>query len=138
MSNPYLARLRLARVRCNENIARLESLLAFQRSRREAIEAAIQDLEPELKLPPATRRPNPVFKRGEITRLALEVMREANEPLAISVITVRILAKKGVDLPTPTIRKMTKSRLRAALLAFGKRGVVCTVGVGEDRKKELV
>jgi hypothetical protein len=37
----YLARLRLARVRCNENIARLETSLGFQRSRREAIEPAI-------------------------------------------------------------------------------------------------
>jgi hypothetical protein len=44
MGNRYLAQLRLARVRCNENIAKLESSLAFQRSRREAIEAAIQDL----------------------------------------------------------------------------------------------
>ncbi len=65
-------------------------MLAFQRSRREAIEAAIHDLEPELR--------------------------------RVSVIAVRILAAKGIDLPTPTIRKMTKSGLRAALLAFGKRG----------------
>ncbi len=138
MSNRYLARLRLARVRCNENISRLESMLAFQRSRREAIEAAIHDLQPELQLPAPNRKPNPIFKRGEITRLALQVMREAGEPLSVSVIAVRVLAAKGIDLPTPTIRKMTKSRLRAALLAFGKRGVVRTVGAGDERKKELV
>jgi hypothetical protein len=60
MPNPYLARLRLARVRCNENIVRLESSLALQRSRREAIEAAIHDLEPELRLPPPKLKPNPI------------------------------------------------------------------------------
>ena len=38
MSNRYLVRLRVARVRCNENIARLESSLAFQRSHRDALE----------------------------------------------------------------------------------------------------
>src|SRR5690349_19545366 len=121
MSNRYLARLRLARVRCNENIARLESMLAFQRSRRDAIEAAIHDLEPELKLPPPTRRPNPVFKRGEVTRLMLKVMREAAEPLASHQIAARILAEKGITTPSRTIYRMTKSRVRAALLKFGKR-----------------
>jgi hypothetical protein len=65
MSNCYLSHLRLARVRCNENIAKPESSLTFQRSRREAIEATIHDLEPELKLPGPTRTPNLVFKRGE-------------------------------------------------------------------------
>jgi len=53
-------------------------MLAFQRSRREAIEAAIQDLAPELQLPPPNRKPNPVFKRGEVTRLTLKVMRLAS------------------------------------------------------------
>jgi hypothetical protein len=44
---------------------------ASLRSRREAIEAAIHGLEPELRLPATNRRPNPVFTRNEITRLAL-------------------------------------------------------------------
>jgi hypothetical protein len=138
VSNRYLARLRLARVRCNENIARLESMLAFQRSRREAIEAAIHDLEPELKLPPPTRRPNPVFQRGEIRRIMLKVMREAGEPLASHQIAARILAEKGIPTPSRTLYKMTRSRVRAALLALGKRGVARVVGVGDERRRELV
>jgi hypothetical protein len=59
-------------------------MLPFQRSRREAIEATIQDLEPELKLPAPNRKRNPVFVRNEITRLALDVLREAGDPLAVS------------------------------------------------------
>jgi hypothetical protein len=138
MSNRYLATLRLARVRCNENIAKLESSLAFQRSRLEAIEAAIHDLEPELKLPAPTRTPNSVFKRGEVTRLTLTVMREAGEPLAASVIAARVLAAKGIDLPEPRIRKMARSRVRAVLLALGRRGVARVVGVGNEAKRELI
>ena len=46
-----------------------DSSLAFQLTRREAI----HDLEPELRLPPPNRKPNPVFARNEITRLALDV-----------------------------------------------------------------
>jgi hypothetical protein len=138
MGNRYLARLRLSRVRCNENIARLESMLAFQRSRREAIEQAIHDLEPELKLPAPTRKPNSIFKRGEVTRLTLTAMREAGEPLAASVIAGRVLAAKGIDLPEPRIRKMARSRVRAVLLALGRRRVARVVGVGNEAKRELI
>jgi hypothetical protein len=60
MSNHYLAHLRLARVRCNENIARLESMLALQRSRREAIEAAIHDMEPGVQAAGAEHCPRAI------------------------------------------------------------------------------
>lgn len=80
---------------------------------------------------------NPIFKRGEVTRLALTVLREAGEPLAVSVIAVRILAAKGIPLPTPTVRKIAKSRLRHAFSDLEKRGVVCSVGVGMDAKRAL-
>jgi hypothetical protein len=113
MPNPYLARLRLARVRCNENIVRLESSLALQRSRREAIEAAIHDLEPELRLPPPKLKPNPIFVHNEITRLALGVLRDAGEPLGVAEIAIRVLTVKGLPLPPPRIKRMTRARLRA-------------------------
>ena len=137
MANQFLARLRLSRVKTNQNIARLEGLLAFQRERLAGIEAAIHDLEPELKLPPNRRAMNPIFKRGEVTRLALTVLREAGEPLAVSVIAVRILAAKGINLPPPRIRKMTKGRLRHAFSDLEKRGVVCSVGEGMEARRAL-
>lgn len=137
MSNQYLARLRLARVRTNQNIARLTAALANQRERLAGIEAAIHDLEPELRLPAPTRKPNPVFARGELPRLALSILREAGEPLPVSVIAVRALAAKGIDLPSPRIRRMAKSRLRAIFGALGKRGIVCSVGTGNDARRGL-
>ncbi len=137
MGNRYLARLRLARVRTNENIARLAGALANQRERLAGIEAAISDIEPELRLPPPTRKPNPVFARGELTRLALTILREADQPLSISVIAVRALAMKGIDLPAPRIRRMTKARLRAVFLALEKRGVARSVGEGNETRRGL-
>jgi len=53
------------------------------------------------------------------------------------VIAVRVLAEKGIPLPPKAIRKMARSRVRAVLLALGKRGVCRVVGIGEDRKREL-
>jgi hypothetical protein len=137
VSNPHLARLRLARVRCNENIARLESSLVLQRNRREAIEAAIHDLEPELRLPPPKLRPNPIFVRNEIARLALGVLRDSGEPLGVAEIAIRVLVAKGLPLPPPRIKRMTRARLRAVFTVLAKRGVVRTVGTGQEAKREL-
>jgi len=137
MGNQFLARLRLQRVSCNQQIARLERLLAAKRERLAAIEATIHDLEPELRLPAPTHKPNPIFARGEVTRLALATLREAGEPLPVSVIAVRILAAKGVALPPPRIRRMAKSRLRAVFAALERRGVVRTVGEGMEAKRAL-
>ena len=137
MANQHLARLRLTRVRTNENVARLTAALASQRERLAGIEAAISAIEPELRLPVPTRKPNPVFERGELTRLALTILREAGEPLPVSVIAVRALAMKGIDLPTPRIRRMTKGRLRAVFLALERRGVARSVGEGNDTRRGL-
>lgn len=64
-------------------------------------------------------------------------MREAGEPLPVSMVAVRALAAKGVTLPPPRIRRMAKSRLRAIFYALEKRGVVRSVGTGNEAKREL-
>ena len=102
MSNRYLARLRLARVRCNKNIARLESLLAFQRSSREAIEAAIHTWSRSRSCRRRTGSRIPYSPAMGITRLALDVLRDAGEPLGVAEIAVRVLAVKRLPLPAAT------------------------------------
>jgi hypothetical protein len=72
-----------------------------------------------------------VFTRNEITRMALDVLRDAGEPLGVAEIAVRILAAKGL----PVCRhhgsgKMTRAAGRVH--SAGKRGVVRTVGVGQE------
>jgi hypothetical protein len=66
MRDRRLERLRHARVVCNENIAKLEARLAYQRGRRDELEAEIQAIAPELRLPAPNRNPSPIFKRGAI------------------------------------------------------------------------
>jgi hypothetical protein len=122
---------------CNEAIAKLESRLAYRSSRRDAIEAEIQFIAPELQLPQPRRKPNPIFKRGEIPRLALQVLRDAGEPLAVSVIARRVLQAKGVELPTIRVQRMTRSRIRCLFSAYGKRGLVRIVGKGNKAKRGL-
>jgi hypothetical protein len=137
MRNRRLERVRLARVRCNENIVRLESKLAYQRQRRDAIEAEIQSIASDLRLPVPNRRRNPIFARGEIPRLSLQVLREAGEPLAVSVIARRVLQAKGIELPTIHVQRMTRARVRTYFSVLGKRGFVQTVGVGNKAKRGL-
>lgn len=66
------------------------------------------------------------------------MLRAAGEPLGVAEIAARVLAAKGLPLPPPRIRKVTRTRLRAVFTALGKRGVVRTVGAGQEAKRELV
>jgi hypothetical protein len=50
-------------------------------------------------------------------RLALEVLREANEPLPIRTVVVRAPKAKGVAWPDPALRRRTRTKLREA---FGR------------------
>jgi len=103
-------------------------MLATHREKLDRLESAIRDLAPELDLPIPPRKPNPVFARGEMRSFALTVMRESAEPLPIGVIVVRMLAAKGIDLPTPSLRTDMQRRLAYALCMIRDRGVVELVG----------
>jgi hypothetical protein len=118
MRNRRLERLRHARVVCNKNIAKLESQLAYQRSRREAIEVEMQAIAPDLQLPAPRRKPNTLFARGELPRMALTVLREAGEPLAVSVIARRVLQAKG-DRPAPDLAAAHDARPDTGVLLCG-------------------
>jgi hypothetical protein len=63
-----------------------------------------------------TRAAQP-FARTELTRLALAILREANEPLPIRTVAVRAPKAKGVTWPDPALRRRTRTKLREA---FGK------------------
>jgi hypothetical protein len=77
---------------------------------------------------------NPVFQRGELTRFALDILREAGEPLPVATIAIRALARKGVALPDPKLRRYTRNKVQAALGALDKRGVTMGVGNGKETK----
>jgi len=137
MQNERLCRLRAARIAVHKNLARLEPEIARARARLAAIEAEMHAIEPQLWLQPRRYKPNPIFARGELPRLALAVLREAGEPLPIRVIAVRVLAAKGITLPEPAIRKRVRMRLRTMFVALDKRGVTVRVGEGNAARRGL-
>ena len=93
-----LSRLRMARATVQQHVAKAETALAKRRERLAAIEAAISRLTPELPLDAIPRQPNPIFSPQRATRLTLDILREAPEPVPVIVITMRALASKGFVL----------------------------------------
>ena len=137
MPNTELANLRATRLRIHRHLVRLEPMVADYRDRLQRVEARIQEIAPELWLSPRFHKPNSVFARGELTRFALDVLREAGEPLPVRVIAVRALAMKGIALPDPRLRHLTRKRLRTIFGALDRRGVTVRLGDGMEARRGL-
>jgi hypothetical protein len=78
---------------------RAGAIVAGHRVERASIEERIRIIAPERELPIRSRKPNPVFARGELTKAALEMLREAGGLLATRDMVCGALAAKGVRLP---------------------------------------
>jgi hypothetical protein len=128
MPKSPLTKLRQARIRCRKAIFNTEKLLEGYQAKLTGLDAAIREIAPELDLTYYRRNPNPFFKPRELPRLTLEVMKDAGEPLRSRVMVVRILARKGEELPAPELRKFTQHRLSAVLSVMQTRGVVRMTG----------
>ena len=83
MVDSPLTELRRARSRCHFALKQAETLAESYRAKLAGIEAAIQAIAPDLQLPPRLHKPNPIFARGELRRLAIDILRETGEPLSI-------------------------------------------------------
>ena len=137
MPETELTKLRRARIRCHKKLKQTEALLAGYQAKLADLESKIRAICPELDLPLRTRKPNPIFKHGELSQMALAVLREAGEPLPIRVITVRMLAKKGIILPDPAMRFAVRKRVRVAFCALDRRGVTVVIGGGREAVRWL-
>ncbi len=138
MSNANrLAYLRRARVTVHRHLARLEPLVEGYHAKLAEIEAEIHELAPELFLQPRRYNPNPIMERGEITRLALDVLREEGGPLPIRVIAVRVLALKGIRLPDRATMRRMRHRLRNAFGRLDRRRVTMRIGEGSNAERTL-
>lgn len=138
MQDSDLTKLRRARSRVHKQIAQLEPMLADYHAKLADIEARIQEIAPELNLPPRRYSPNPHFARGELPRLAMNIMRAASGPLATREIAVRALAVKGIVLPDRRAMKLTRLRLQQTFCSWQAKGWVVRVGVGKAGKRTLV
>jgi len=114
-----------------------EALVAGYQAKLAELESRIREIAPELDLPLRFRKPNPIFARGEMTRLMLAVLREAGEPLPVRVIAVRMLTAKGITLPDPATRKAVRKRIRIAFCALDKRGITVKVGAGKQTRRGI-
>ncbi len=137
MPHTQLGNLRRARSRVHMRIDQHERMLQGYRDKLASLEAEIHAIAPELALQPARRRSNPVFARGELTRFALDVLREEGAALPIRVIAVRVLAIKGHLLPEPRLRRTVRHRLRQMFVALDKRGVTVKVGDGNEAARAI-
>jgi hypothetical protein len=72
-----LANLRRARSRAHFALKQAEMQVESYAYKVAEIEAAIQAIAPDLNLPPRFYKPNPVFARNELPRLAIDILRHA-------------------------------------------------------------
>lgn len=138
MPKTPLHKLRLARARTLERIEAAELVLFLYRVRLAKIELAINRLAPELPLDGRVQKPNPIFKRGEIARMAMDCLREATGPLTIPGIAVAILRAKGVEWPDSQTIRVTRRAINVAMPAWERRGIVQRHGRGNQTRWGLV
>ena len=132
-----IANLRRARVRCHKQLKQTEALLTGYQAKLAEIEARIFAIAPEIDLPFRFHKPNPVFARGEMTRLVLTVLREADRPLLMREIAAALMARKGIAALERRLIDHTHKRLSCALAAMHKRGSIRMVSV-RDRWRWVV
>ncbi len=107
--------------------SRLEGDLQKQKENLAHVRAVIKIVEPDFDIasikPKRTNKPNPFFKRGEAFLVALDVLREAKEPLTLSQIAGAILAKKNVTKPTAQELRIARNTIKNTLDFYNGKSV---------------
>lgn len=137
MPESELLKLRRARIRCHMSLKRAEAQVAAYQSKLAGIESRIYAIAPEIDLPIRIRKRNPVFAQGEMTRLILEVLRDADRPLLMREVAAAMLARKGVVLLERKLVDHVHKRLSTVLSYMGKSGRIRMVSV-RDRWRWVV
>ena len=122
MTDPLVNNLRRARARVHRVLDRLEPLAAGYREKLARLEAEIKAIAPELDLPHRRREPNPDFARGELPRIAMDILRTAAGPLAVREIATRALARKGNTLARPADHEAHQAGLAESVRRMGEAG----------------
>ena len=122
-----LADLRRQRQRCHIALKQHAAQTKAYEARLARIEAAIVAIDPAALIPARTHKPNLIFVRGEMTRLVLTVLRDADRPLLMREIAAAMLTTKGAI--APDIVEHTHRRLSCVLTNMHKRGRIQMVSV---------
>jgi hypothetical protein len=138
MKDTDVTKLRRARSRAHFALKRAETLVQDYRVKLVDLEARIQAIAPELQLPARPRKPNPIFKRGELARLALTMLRTSDRPLAIREMALGAVAAKRIRFPDRRTIGQTHVGLREVFAKLQDRAVARTVGTGKATRLALV
>jgi hypothetical protein len=117
--------------------SRLEGDLQQRKKSLEHIRAVIKIVDPDFDVssikPKRTNQLSPFFKRGEAFLLALDVLREAVEPMRPMEIAVAMLAKKGVLKPTAIERRAAWNAVKNTMDRYSGK-VVGSIGHAHARR----
>ncbi len=107
--------------------SRLDADLRKQKENLEHVRAVIKIVSPDFDIssikPKRTNQRSPFFKRGEAFLLALDVLREAAEPLRPMEIAIAMLAKKGVLKPTAIERRAAWNAIKNTMDRYDGKAV---------------
>lgn len=120
--------------------SRLEGDLKQQKKNLAHVRAVIGIVDPDFDVasikPKRTNKLSPFFKRGEAFLLALDVLREATEPLRPMEIAIAMLAKKGVSKPTTIERRAAWNAIKNTMDGYDGN-VVTSIGYPRSRRWQI-
>jgi hypothetical protein len=131
-----ISALRTKRAEVSGHIHDLDKRVARMRANLANIDAAIRLLspgtDPDAIPPKRTYRRTKYFARNEIARLALDVMRSADTPLAAKEIALAMMRAKGLALGDDALCATVADMLLVTLRSLTKRGTVTKTGVSRN------
>ena len=124
-------------------IAELERQLAQCRADLTHIDGALRlfgsSIDPESIRPKRRYRRTRYFGRNELSRLCLDVLREAaGEPIVTDEIAGLVMTKKGFDAGDQSLLATIRDQAGSVLKALHRRGVAESIGRGRSAKWKLV
>jgi hypothetical protein len=120
--------LRDKRARMAGELAVVERDLAKRREALATIDAVIRMFEPDSNpdmIPPIRPAGRSLFfRRGELSRLCLSALRDAGKPVRCRTVAEWVIAAKGLEVPDTRVRDRIIEKVRLALRAQSRKGIV--------------
>jgi hypothetical protein len=88
------------------------------------------DRDPDEIKPRRVYRRTRYFARNELTRLCMDVLRDAPGLITTDEIAAQVIAAKGFDTADATLRTSIRDQLLTVVRAARKRGMVEQIGLG--------
>ncbi|MFC7334176.1 hypothetical protein [Rhodocista pekingensis] len=85
--------------------------------------------EPEEDICPVVKRET-VTRRGSLANDALDILREASEPMSAAAVADIIATRRGLQLPTARQRETFREHVRQSMRRLRQKGVLELLGTG--------